>query len=265
MYENFNITLFIVAGIIIYFYFKNDNNNQLGGNGTSSEFSSSESSGELSDKPFKYKKATIYGGGVFLLLIVIGVIFYYIGNSNCEECNHLSTNKSNNKVAYATNCIDLRFIDESHTFLEKMFGKNSYESFVVPGPSLALYTKTVDNNKVKLDDDFYKAWIKGLYFARKLHNAEFIVLIDHEDCGYYKERYKTDNGFNKNFTDLNNSEKISIQNNTMKETIDQLVVDLRQFKDPYVPNSDLNFNGMKIYGYFVNLDGIYTKVYERDI
>jgi len=116
-------------------------------------------------------------------------------------------------TVFATTCIDLRFIDEEQGFLEYTYGKDYYDSFVLPGAALALYDKSPDLTKPDLlDETFYNAWIKSLLIAAALHGIKIISIVDHEDCDYYKKLYITENGFKYNYDIIvkNKDDKINL-------------------------------------------------------
>jgi len=98
---------------------------------------------------------------------------------------------------FATTCIDLRFIDEEQGFLTKIYGRDLYDSFVLPGVGLALYDKYWQHDILEtgnlIDVGYYNSWWKTALIAKALHGIKTIVVIDHEECGYYKRICIPDN------------------------------------------------------------------------
>ena len=96
-------------------------------------------------------------------------------------------------AAFATTCIDLRFIDEEQGFLMKKYGRDLYDSFVLPGASLALFDRTwsatILTESDLFDKSYYNAWCKTALIAKALHYIKKIAIVDHEECGYYKKLY----------------------------------------------------------------------------
>ena len=100
---------------------------------------------------------------------------------------------NNNDTTFATTCMDLRFIDESQGFLTKKYGRDLYDSFILPGASFALFDRnwsgtSLDESQL-IDKIYYNAWFKTALIAKMLHNIKKIAIIDHEDCEYYKNLY----------------------------------------------------------------------------
>jgi len=120
---------------------------------------------------------------------------------------------SGKKIAFGVTCMDLRFSETQHRFLRKTYGQNTFDSFVVPGPALALGRSTglvttsgtfpdprlpglrnarLDSTLVEgsytgdlVDVDFYNAFKNAFAISAVVNASEELVLIEHENCGYY--------------------------------------------------------------------------------
>jgi hypothetical protein len=92
--------------------------------------------------------------------------------------------------AFCTSCIDMRFVDESNSFFQARYGDNAYDSYVVPGPALALYSVSGG----LFASDFRLAWTRALSISMLVNSSEVVTLLDHEYCGYFRASYtnKTD-------------------------------------------------------------------------
>ena len=85
----------------------------------------------------------------------------------------------NGEVCLQTNCMDLRLVDDTVEYMNKHWNKNCFDNAVIPGSSLGFLTNETWRN----------GWYQILDISIKLHHATEIFMIDHEDCGYYKEIY----------------------------------------------------------------------------
>lgn len=139
---------------------------------------------------------------LFLGLSVVIVFVLVAGKS-------LLTNPPNGTtIAFAVNCMDLRFVKTTHSFLRGKYGYNAYDSFVAPGPAASLgkttnrVTQTNTNlyplgvtvanallldgqNAAIVDPVFYNAFIRAATISKLVNTSEVLVLVEHEDCGYY--------------------------------------------------------------------------------
>ncbi len=76
--------------------------------------------------------------------------------------------------ALVIHCIDFRFRKSLSEFLEARFG-DSYDLVSVAGGVKRLVSDPLDNNFI----------LEQVKISDKLHKPEFILLIQHEDCGAY--------------------------------------------------------------------------------
>jgi len=169
---------------------------------------------------------------------------------------------------FSTTCIDLRFVDEGHRYLQQeILGKDLYNTYALPGASLAL-RKIQDKggNEQYIDYDFFTAWKKALDISIAVNNIKKIVIIDHEDCEYYERYYITANDFSKEFTkdykDSTREEKYKMHEENMNTTIQQILKYLQtvsEYDDPEQQlknlNPDRTYNDITIEGHLIKMDG----------
>ncbi len=75
-------------------------------------------------------------------------------------------------------CSDERFAGATLSFLENIFGNNRFDLVSVPGgPAF-----------ISKDEPVLMKHIELLIEEHKILN---VILISHEDCGYYKKNYKS--------------------------------------------------------------------------
>jgi len=136
---------------------------------------------------------------------IIGSLIFIIATSGIK---YPLTYSTASPIGLGVTCMDLRFAETNHLFLRQKYGTHSYDNFVVPGPALALgksinvsgpttssvdpeintllYAKLVDGTGATLvDETFYNAFIKAFQISAIVNDSEELVLIEHEDCGYY--------------------------------------------------------------------------------
>jgi hypothetical protein len=111
----------------------------------------------------------------------------------------MSTDYAGQPWGMATSCIDLRFQDEMQDYFEKLFGNNKFDNFVIPGPGLALigtnsFFNTFDDQRAQspggfASSNYMQAFASTMVLARTIHTISSIVIMDHEDCGYYADYF----------------------------------------------------------------------------
>jgi hypothetical protein len=100
------------------------------------------------------------------------------------------------KNILAISCIDLRLTDELLHFLHFDNLTNRYDHFALAGTSVTIGAtregqQTLFKEKVLEQYDSFKHWKRSLHdhikIAITLHDIEDIYIVEHEDCGAYKE------------------------------------------------------------------------------
>jgi len=118
---------------------------------------------------------------VNFFLVIIGMItgvYYYL--------LYLRPAVKKPKILLLT-CIDYRFIDDYVVLMDMLNFTNDYDQFILPGASLAF---TRDENHTPFNfESFKNVYYQSLLAAEFLHSVNRIMVIDHEDCGAYKEQY----------------------------------------------------------------------------
>ncbi len=110
------------------------------------------------------------------------------------EYPEVGTYKLPKKNVLVISCIDLRLTDNLLNFLHYDNLTNRYDHFALAGTSLtALASSNKEHFKPKVLEDFkkFKHWKKSLdehiEIARTLHDIRDIYIVEHADCGAYKE------------------------------------------------------------------------------
>lgn len=91
-------------------------------------------------------------------------------------------------------CIDLRLMDEIVHFMEYDNLTNRYDQFTLAGASLTTQVnknlKDFKSTALK-DYNHFAAWQTSFHhhvvIAKKLHKIKDVYIIEHQDCGAYKE------------------------------------------------------------------------------
>jgi hypothetical protein len=196
-------------------------------------------------------------------------IYIIITNYNQENMIKMTTRPRHTKPkGFSTTCIDLRFVDEGHRYLQQeILGKDLYNTYALPGASLALRKiQDKEGNEQYIDHDFFTAWKKALEISIAVNNIKKIVIIDHEDCEYYERYYIIDNDFSKEFTkdykDSTREEKYKMHGENMNTTIQQILNYLQTVSEYDNPedqlknlNPDRTYNGITIEGHLIKMDG----------
>ena len=141
---------------------------------------------------------------LFLGLAVIIVVIIARGPRTLEY-------PTNRPIAFSVSCMDLRFVKTNNDFLRRTYGYNAYDSFVCPGPAASLgkslnittggglgnvltNAQLVESTAVPLpgpptyknvDQVFYDAFIRARTISDQVNESEQVVLMEHENCGYY--------------------------------------------------------------------------------
>lgn len=84
-------------------------------------------------------------------------------------------------------CMDYRFVKLTHENLKTLGYEKNYDVFAAAGASL-MYNDDKDKSINELES-FKKVFEIHVDLAKKLHDVKEILIIDHEDCGAYKEYY----------------------------------------------------------------------------
>ena len=213
----------------------------------------------------KYMIKNIY---IYLIIIIIIVIYLYKKSVNREMMT--TRRRYIYPKGFSTTCIDLRFVDEGHRYLQKdVIGRDLYNTYVIPGASLGLRKIYKDGYEQYIDYDFFKAWKKALDISIAVNDIKKIVIIDHEDCEYYKRYYTINNGFDIDYIDVNPENRYNIHTQNMKITIEQLGKYLETTDVSDNPESELKilnpeatYDGIKIEAHIIKMDGGGEKVEE---
>jgi hypothetical protein len=95
--------------------------------------------------------------------------------------------------AIALSCIDFRLIDEVVAFLELHLSQDhdvtkfqdDFDYFILPGASLGV-TCCVGRPEYEVWKD---AFVSVLKASKRLHDVQELIIIDHMDCGQYRNIY----------------------------------------------------------------------------
>jgi carbonic anhydrase len=120
-----------------------------------------------------------------IVILLISVIYMWYTCSDANDSENIDykmleiAGDKHHADVLLISCIDFRFIDSIHNFMQQY--KDDYDYFILAGASLGV-------NQQK-----YPAWAKTFWkhlkLAIKLHGIKKIIVIDHEDCGFYKHIY----------------------------------------------------------------------------
>jgi carbonic anhydrase len=83
-------------------------------------------------------------------------------------------------------CMDYRFIQSTADLLERLEYEKAYDYFILAGASLGYNAGP---------QDWRQTWLDHIHLAKQLHNIQEIIIVEHEDCGYYKQYYGTNDTF----------------------------------------------------------------------
>lgn len=81
--------------------------------------------------------------------------------------------------ALLLSCMDYRLIDDTEHYMERRGLKNKYDHIILPGAALGVLTDKYP--------DWNKTFWEELGLAINLHHIRKVMLLDHRDCGAYKE------------------------------------------------------------------------------
>lgn len=141
---------------------------------------------------------------IIAIIIVIVVIIIIIALSSRKYTLvprdiPLSLSVGHTADALLFTCLDYRFLGRIVSFMNKQGLENNYDQFVLAGASLGLDSTVVPNGKAWLD-----TFWDHVKLAIDLHHIKRVIIIDHEDCGAYREFI----GFNYEDEDLANPDVI---------------------------------------------------------
>lgn len=115
-------------------------------------------------------------------------------------------------TGFATSCMDYRFQNRMNVFFNDHFGSSNYDNYIVPGVGLALNGSNSFNETGLIPgglstQNYTNAFASTAALAANLERIKRIVLVDHEDCGYYANYFNgtrnmslTTNGVNTHTT-----------------------------------------------------------------
>lgn len=123
---------------------------------------------------------------IFILqLIFLSLLIFWwtrpselpVHNLNPGAIHYSETHKAE---ALACSCIDYRFIDETANQLRNMFD-HQYDMVSIAGSSLFINGHG--------QPSFRQTFLQNVQIAIELHHIHTLVVIDHMDCGAYREVY----------------------------------------------------------------------------
>lgn len=86
-------------------------------------------------------------------------------------------------IAMVLSCMDYRFVDQVAAVIELVERVKAYDYFILAGASLGFNAGPVE---------WQKTWMEHIKLAKKLHQISEIIVVEHEDCGYYKAIYNVE-------------------------------------------------------------------------
>ena len=86
--------------------------------------------------------------------------------------------------ALLLNCIDYRLIAPTYRYMSERQMDGKYDQFILAGASLG-----VDNTKFP---EWGKTFWEHVQLAIDLHSIRRIIVMDHRDCGFYKDIHGKD-------------------------------------------------------------------------
>lgn len=91
--------------------------------------------------------------------------------------------------ALVLSCIDFRFVNVTKDALLVEYD-DDYDLLTIGGASLCC-THDITHNKeiTNMLSDFWQTVMQNINIAVKLHSIKEVVIIDHRDCGAYKQFY----------------------------------------------------------------------------
>lgn len=131
---------------------------------------------------------------ILLLIGLLGLIWWLLHRKTILQDTHAKLT-SNLKYpgglipsigsqadAMLLTCLDYRFFTRIDDFMIKKGFQDRYDAFILAGSSLGL------NPQVSpMIANWQKTWWNHLELAYNLHKIKGVIIIDHEDCGAYKE------------------------------------------------------------------------------
>jgi len=110
--------------------------------------------------------------------LLLAVMYYFL--SDPSE----SSSKRTKTKCLLLSCMDYRFIQSTAELLERLEYEKAYDYFVLAGASLGYNAGP---------EDWRTTWLDHIVLAKRLHQIQEIVIVEHEDCGYYKQFYGVQN------------------------------------------------------------------------
>jgi hypothetical protein len=108
------------------------------------------------------------------------------GQVTVQEEKHQAT-------SLVLSCLDYRFIGPTIDFLYQQSSAFDFDYFVLAGASLGFNESSLPEPTVEIPEVTSRSWHIAfedhIRLARKLHNIHRIIIIDHDQCGYYHAIY----------------------------------------------------------------------------
>jgi carbonic anhydrase len=93
----------------------------------------------------------------------------------------ISARAAGNAEAMVVTCIDYRFVDAATKFFDDLHMMRKYDLVSLAGASLAGVSPAFPSSNAAFWDQ--------LVLAKKLHDVQKLIVLDHRDCGAYKAAF----------------------------------------------------------------------------
>ena len=124
----------------------------------------------------------------FVAIILIVMIGYASSKNHSSSSINIKVQSSGDGGKHQAStlvlsCMDYRFINDTIKYLNQ-HREGNFDYFVLAGASLG-YNESYEGD-VK---DWSNTYLSHVDLAIKLHGISELIVVDHMDCGYYKEIY----------------------------------------------------------------------------
>jgi hypothetical protein len=127
---------------------------------------------------------------LIIAIIVVAILVYLIIPVPLVESITGHTAK-----AMLLTCMDYRFSERIGLFMASKDLTNQYDHFILAGASLGMSSELDP-----MVEPWRRTWFEHLDLAVQLHKISSVIIIDHEDCGAYRELL----GFDHETEDMDN-------------------------------------------------------------
>lgn len=125
---------------------------------------------------------------IVLMVIIIAILISRRSPSPVQDQNIAPPLGSDTADVLLLTCLDYRFFERIAAFMNKKGYTNNYDQFILAGASLGLAHEV--NPMIA---QWNQTWWDHLKLAVQLHKVKKVIIIDHEDCGAYRELLGFDN------------------------------------------------------------------------